>query len=114
MPQDRQADLRIHAYVDDVMTKLMKHLGLEVPEWTGPVVVESAELPKPEQLFEFAPGAHGPLKEEPLSQQNGTGGLGPDRGTTLGERRDSLKQERPSPDTGPTMVKKMKVEPLAT
>ncbi|XP_064898276.1 NAD-dependent protein deacylase sirtuin-6 isoform X1 [Columba livia] len=111
---DRQADLRIHAYVDDVMTKLMKHLGLEVPEWTGPVVVESAELPKPEQLFEFAPGAHGPLKEEPLSQQNGTGGLGPDRGTTLGERRDSLKQERPSPDMGPTTVKKMKVEPLAT
>lgn len=114
MPQDRQADLRIHAYVDDVMTKLMKHLGLEVPEWTGPVVVESAELPKPEQLFEFAPGAHGPLKEEPLSQQNGTGALGPDRGTTLGERRDSLKQERPSLDTGPTTVKKMKVEPLAT
>uniref|UniRef100_A0A8C5TYC4 protein acetyllysine N-acetyltransferase n=1 Tax=Malurus cyaneus samueli TaxID=2593467 RepID=A0A8C5TYC4_9PASS len=27
-----QADLRIHAYVDDVMTKLMKLLGLEVPE----------------------------------------------------------------------------------
>ncbi|XP_010149058.1 PREDICTED: NAD-dependent protein deacetylase sirtuin-6-like, partial [Eurypyga helias] len=62
---DRQADLRIHAYVDDVMTKLMKHLGLEVPEWTGPC-------------------------------------------------RHGLKQECPSPDTGPATVKKMKVEPLPT
>ena len=114
MPQDRQADLRIHAYVDDVMTKLMKHLGLEVPEWTGPVVVESAEHTKPEQLFKFDPGARGLLKEEPLSQRNGTGGLCPDLGTTLVERRDSLKQECPSPDTGPTTVKKMKVEPLLT
>ncbi|KAK1193710.1 SIR6 deacetylase, partial [Pygoscelis papua] len=111
---DRQADLRIHAYVDDVMTKLMKHLGLEVPEWTGPVVVESAELTKPEQLFKFDPGARGLLKEEPLSRHNGTGGLCPDLGTTLVERRDSLRQECPSPDTGPTTVKKMKVEPLLT
>ncbi|XP_075579743.1 NAD-dependent protein deacylase sirtuin-6 [Pelecanus crispus] len=111
---DRQADLRIHAYVDDVMTKLMKHLGLEVPEWTGPVVVESAELTKPEQLFKFDPGAHGLLEEEPLSQHNGTGGRCPDLGTTLVERRDSLKQECPSPDTGPAAVKKMKVEPLLT
>ncbi|XP_030322265.1 NAD-dependent protein deacetylase sirtuin-6 isoform X2 [Calypte anna] len=116
---DRQADLRIHAYVDDVMTKLMKHLGLEVPEWMGPVVVESAELStKPEQLLKCNPGARG-LKEEeeeeePLSPHNGTGGLCPDLGTTLVEHRDSLKQECPSPDTGPTTVKKMKVEPLLT
>ncbi|KFO92850.1 NAD-dependent protein deacetylase sirtuin-6, partial [Buceros rhinoceros silvestris] len=67
---DRQADLRIHAYVDDVMTKLMKHLGLEVPEWMGPVVVERAELTKPDQLFRLDPGAHGLLKEEPRSQHN--------------------------------------------
>lgn len=109
MPQDRQADLRIHAYVDEVMTKLMKHLGLEVPEWSGPVVVEHAELIKPEQLFRWDPGAQGLLKEEPLpsSQHNGLG-------TTLVEHSDSLKQERPSPDTGPTAVKKMKVEPLLT
>jgi len=96
------------------MTKLMKHLGLEVPEWTGPVVVESAELTEPEELFTFDPGAHALRKEEPLSQHNGTGGLRPDLGTTLVERRDSLKQESPSPDTGPTTVKKMKVEPLLT
>ncbi|NWH39908.1 SIR6 deacetylase, partial [Chloropsis hardwickii] len=96
--QDRQADLRIHGYVDEVMTKLMKHLGLEVPEWTGPVVVESAELAKGEQL-------QGRLKEEPLAQHNGTGA--PCAG-------NGLKQECPSPDTGPTPVKKMKVEPLLT
>ncbi|XP_038019567.1 NAD-dependent protein deacetylase sirtuin-6 [Motacilla alba alba] len=96
---DRQADLRIHGYVDEVMTKLMKHLGLEVPEWTGPVVVESAELAKAEQL-------QGRLKEEPLGQHNGTAGNAPP------ERRHGLKQERPSPDTTP--VKKMKVEPLLT
>uniref|UniRef100_A0A672UZQ9 NAD-dependent protein deacylase sirtuin-6 n=1 Tax=Strigops habroptila TaxID=2489341 RepID=A0A672UZQ9_STRHB len=111
---DKQADLRIHAYVDDVMTKLMKHLGLEVPEWTGPVVVEHAELSKPEQLCRFEAGARGLCKEEPLSQHNGTGGLSPDLGTTLVEHRDSLKHECPSPDMGPTMVKKMKVEPLLT
>ncbi|NXN15695.1 SIR6 deacetylase, partial [Indicator maculatus] len=107
---DRQADLRIHAYVDDVMTKLMKLLGLEVPEWAGPVVVERAE-----QLFKWDPGAQGLLKEDPhLSQQNGTGGLCPGLGTTLGEHRESLKQECPSPDMGPAVVKKMKVEPLLT
>uniref|UniRef100_A0A8C6J994 protein acetyllysine N-acetyltransferase n=1 Tax=Melopsittacus undulatus TaxID=13146 RepID=A0A8C6J994_MELUD len=111
---DKQADLRIHAYVDDVMMKLMKHLGLEVPEWTGPVVVEHAELSKPEQLCRFEAGAQGLCKEEPLSQHNGTSGLSPDLGTTLVEHRDSLKQECPSPDMGPTRVKKMKVEPLVT
>ncbi|XP_069734268.1 NAD-dependent protein deacylase sirtuin-6 isoform X2 [Phaenicophaeus curvirostris] len=111
---DRQADLRIHAYVDDVMTKLMKHLGLEVPEWTGPVVVEeSSELTKPQQLFKFDAGARDALKEEPLSQHNSTSGLYPDRGTTLVERHDGLK-ECPSPDMGPPVVKKMKVEPLLT
>ncbi|XP_050842109.1 NAD-dependent protein deacylase sirtuin-6 isoform X2 [Serinus canaria] len=102
---DRQADLRIHGYVDEVMTKLMKHLGLEVPEWTGPVVVESAELAKGEQL-------QGRLKEEPLGQHNGT--AAPRAGNAPPERRDGIKQECPSPDTGPMPVKKMKVEPLLT
>lgn len=96
------------------MTKLMKHLGLEVPEWTGPVVVESADSAKPEQLYTFKPEAHGLLKEEPFSQHNGTAGQCPDLGTTLVEHHDSLKQECPSPDTGPPLTKKMKVEPLLT
>uniref|UniRef100_A0A493TTT8 protein acetyllysine N-acetyltransferase n=1 Tax=Anas platyrhynchos platyrhynchos TaxID=8840 RepID=A0A493TTT8_ANAPP len=106
---DKQADLRIHAYVDDVMTKLMKHLGLEVPEWLGPVVVESAEPAEPRQLFKFEPEARGLLKEESFAQCNGTAGLCPDLGTTLVEHGDSLKQ-----DTGPPPTKKVKVEPLLT
>uniref|UniRef100_A0A8C5X5Z0 protein acetyllysine N-acetyltransferase n=1 Tax=Malurus cyaneus samueli TaxID=2593467 RepID=A0A8C5X5Z0_9PASS len=43
-----QADLRIHAYVDDVMTKLMKLLGLEVPDCThgpGKGLVQGNSLP---------------------------------------------------------------------
>lgn len=91
------------------MTKLMKHLGLEVPEWLGPVVVESAEPAEPRQLFKFEPEARGLLKEESFAQCNGTAGLCPDLGTTLVEHGDSLKQ-----DTGPPPPKKVKVEPLLT
>lgn len=32
---DKHADLRIHGYVDDVMTRLMNHLQLEIPQWDG-------------------------------------------------------------------------------
>ncbi|XP_023572512.1 NAD-dependent protein deacetylase sirtuin-6 isoform X3 [Octodon degus] len=46
---DRQADLRIHGYVDDVMARLMRHLGLGIPTWHGPRVLERALplLPRP-------------------------------------------------------------------
>ncbi|KAM6167197.1 NAD-dependent protein deacylase sirtuin-6 [Erethizon dorsatum] len=46
---DRQADLRIHGYVDDVMAGLMRHLGLDIPAWHGPRVLERALplLPRP-------------------------------------------------------------------
>ncbi|NXK92396.1 SIR6 deacetylase, partial [Formicarius rufipectus] len=104
---DRQADLRIHAYVDEVMTRLMKLLGLEVPEWTGPVVVESAETPGQVLL-----SAGKWLKEEPLARHNGIGMLCP--GNVGLEHHDGLEQERPSPDTGPPPLKKVKVEPLLT
>ncbi|KAG8594252.1 hypothetical protein GDO81_001131 [Engystomops pustulosus] len=33
---DRYADLRIHGYVDEVMTQLMHRLNIEIPVWTGP------------------------------------------------------------------------------
>ncbi|KAM3937373.1 NAD-dependent protein deacylase sirtuin-6 isoform 1-T1 [Leptodactylus fuscus] len=33
---DRHADLRIHGYVDEVMTQLMQCLDLKIPGWTGP------------------------------------------------------------------------------
>lgn len=45
--QDRHADLRIHGYVDQVMTRLMKHLGLEIPAWDGPRVLDRALPPLP-------------------------------------------------------------------
>ncbi|KAI1882957.1 hypothetical protein AGOR_G00240230 [Albula goreensis] len=39
---DKHADLRISGYVDEVMGLLMKMLGLEVPQWEGPTVCETA------------------------------------------------------------------------
>lgn len=37
---DKRADLRIHYYVDNVMKGLMKELGVDVPPFRGPIVVE--------------------------------------------------------------------------
>ncbi|XP_032902592.1 NAD-dependent protein deacetylase sirtuin-6 [Amblyraja radiata] len=45
---DRYADLRIFGFVDEVITKLMKRLGVEIPKWEGPQVVETAEPIKEE------------------------------------------------------------------
>ncbi|KAJ8270066.1 hypothetical protein GJAV_G00109960 [Gymnothorax javanicus] len=39
---DKHADLRISGYVDEVMTQLLKLLGLDLPEWEGPTVCEIA------------------------------------------------------------------------
>uniref|UniRef100_A0A671L3Z0 NAD-dependent protein deacylase sirtuin-6 n=1 Tax=Sinocyclocheilus anshuiensis TaxID=1608454 RepID=A0A671L3Z0_9TELE len=39
---DKHAHLRIRGYVDEVMGQLMKLLGLEVPEWAGPMLCESS------------------------------------------------------------------------
>ncbi|XP_069784607.1 NAD-dependent protein deacylase sirtuin-6 isoform X4 [Narcine bancroftii] len=69
---DRYSDLRIFGYVDEVVTKLMKHLGIEIPEWEGPQVVETAEPIKQEM------GNHLSVKEDldnkpkiEVKQQNG-------------------------------------------
>lgn len=35
---DRHADLRIHTYVDDVMTQLCDLIGVEIPEYEGPTL----------------------------------------------------------------------------
>ncbi|GCB64584.1 NAD-dependent protein deacylase sirtuin-6 isoform X2 [Scyliorhinus torazame] len=45
---DRHSDLRIFGYIDEVVAKLMKHLGIEIPKWEGPQVVETTEAIKPE------------------------------------------------------------------
>ncbi|XP_037021174.2 NAD-dependent protein deacylase sirtuin-6 isoform X2 [Artibeus jamaicensis] len=92
---DRQADLRIHGYVDEVMTRLMKYLGLEIPTWDGPRVLEKAltPLPRPpapklEPKEESPTQLNGPSpaspKQEPTAestaQHNGSGPVSPKRG----------------------------------
>ena len=109
-PQDRHADLRIHGYVDEVMTRLMKHLGLEIPAWDGPRVLEKAltPLPRPpapklEPKEESPTQLNGPAppspKQEPTAespaQHNGSGPVSPKR-----EPLDS-----PSPRRTPKRVK---------
>ncbi|XP_073180721.1 NAD-dependent protein deacylase sirtuin-6 isoform X6 [Lepidochelys kempii] len=115
---DRQADLRIHGYVDEVMTRLMKQLGLEIPEWTGPVVVESSELVKPEPALKLDPDAQRPAKEEPCSHHNGTAeeadGTCPGLGTARKEHGDRLKQESPGSGRSPVAAKRVRVESLLT
>ncbi|XP_011928490.1 PREDICTED: NAD-dependent protein deacetylase sirtuin-6 isoform X2 [Cercocebus atys] len=103
---DRHADLRIHGYVDEVMTRLMKHLGLEIPTWDGPRVLERAlpPLPRPptpklEPKEESPTQINGSIpagpKQEPCAQHNGSGPASPKR-----ERPTS-----PAPNRPPKRVK---------
>ncbi|XP_054982631.1 NAD-dependent protein deacylase sirtuin-6 isoform X4 [Sorex araneus] len=105
---DRQADLRIHGYVDEVMSRLMKHLGLEIPAWDGPHVVERAlpPLPRPpapklEPKDEAPTSAAASPKQEPCAHQNGSGPTSPKR-----ERPDS-----PAPHRSSKRVKAEEVGP---
>ncbi|PNJ18205.1 SIRT6 isoform 7 [Pongo abelii] len=103
---DRHADLRIHGYVDEVMTRLMKHLGLEIPAWDGPRVLEKAlpPLPRPptpklEPKEESPTRINGSIpagpKQEPCAQHNGSEPASPKR-----ERPTS-----PAPHRPPNWVK---------
>ncbi|XP_026550256.1 NAD-dependent protein deacetylase sirtuin-6-like, partial [Notechis scutatus] len=105
-PQDKQADLRIHGYVDEVITKLMKLLGLEIPEWTGPLVVESAEPQEPKPLAKAGTDLPFLSKEEPPPCWNGVR-------EALGHAA-GLKQEPCLLDGGSVPVKRPKLEPLPT
>uniref|UniRef100_G1QS29 protein acetyllysine N-acetyltransferase n=1 Tax=Nomascus leucogenys TaxID=61853 RepID=G1QS29_NOMLE len=98
---DRHADLRIHGYVDEVMTRLMKHLGLEIPAWDGPRVLERAlpPLPRPptpklEPKEESPTRINGSIpagpKQEPCAQHNGSEPASPKR-----ERPTSPAPDRP-------------------
>ncbi|PNI25170.1 SIRT6 isoform 1 [Pan troglodytes] len=98
---DRHADLRIHGYVDEVMTRLMKHLGLEIPAWDGPRVLERAlpPLPRPptpklEPKEESPTRINGSIpagpKQEPCAQHNGSEPASPKR-----ERPTSPAPHRP-------------------
>uniref|UniRef100_A0A2K6U2Q3 protein acetyllysine N-acetyltransferase n=1 Tax=Saimiri boliviensis boliviensis TaxID=39432 RepID=A0A2K6U2Q3_SAIBB len=105
---DRHADLRIHGYVDEVMTRLMKHLGLEIPPWDGPRVLERAlpPLPRPPapkleskeesptRINGSVPASH---KQEPCAQHNGS-------------EPDSPKRERPASPAPHRPPKRVKAE----
>ncbi|XP_002761636.1 NAD-dependent protein deacylase sirtuin-6 isoform X1 [Callithrix jacchus] len=105
---DRHADLRIHGYVDEVMTRLMKHLGLEIPAWDGPRVLERAlpPLPRPpapklESKEESPTRINGSVpaspKQEPCAQHNGS-------------EPDSPKRERPASPAPHRPPKRVKAE----
>ncbi|XP_012501590.1 PREDICTED: NAD-dependent protein deacetylase sirtuin-6 [Propithecus coquereli] len=95
---DRHADLRIHGYVDDVMTRLMEHLGLEIPPWDGPRVLERALPPLPRP-----PAPKLEPKEEPPAQLNGAAPADPKQEAPpaepcaqhYGSQPASPKRERP-------------------
>ncbi|XP_069353538.1 NAD-dependent protein deacylase sirtuin-6 isoform X6 [Eulemur rufifrons] len=94
---DRHADLRIHGYVDDVMTQLMEHLGLEIPAWDGPRVLERALPPLPRP-----PTPKLEPKEEPPARLNGSAPADPKqeppaepRDQHNGSQPASPKRERP-------------------
>lgn len=87
------------------MTRLMKHLGLEIPAWDGPHVVERAlpPLPRPpapklEPKEEDSPQLDSPVPAspkqeptaEPCTQHNGSGPTSPKR-----EQPDSPAPHRP-------------------
>ncbi|XP_030074898.1 NAD-dependent protein deacylase sirtuin-6 isoform X2 [Microcaecilia unicolor] len=106
---DKHADLRIHGYVDDIMTRLMAALNLEIPEWKGPVLTAkkeeeeemSSEPVKQEPHFKEDLDSQPLLKDEPSPHMhhNGTGGL------SCSEMWD------PTTDLGPGETKRAKVEP---
>ncbi|NWY69496.1 SIR6 deacetylase, partial [Erithacus rubecula] len=72
------------------------------------------ELQSPLREEPLAQELQSPLREEPLALLNGTVLPVPCAGRAPRQRRGGLRLECPSPDTGPTPVKKMKVEPLLT
>ncbi|XP_070600111.1 NAD-dependent protein deacylase sirtuin-6 [Erythrolamprus reginae] len=103
---DRQADLRIHGYVDEVIMKLMKLLGLEIPEWTGPLVVESPEQQEAKPLAKTGTDLPFLSKEEASPHVNGAReGLA---------HTAVLKQEPRLLEGGSVPAKRPKLEPLPT
>lgn len=111
-PQDRHANLRIHGYVDEVMTQLMKHLGLEIPPWDGPRVLEKAlpPLPRP-PVPKLEP------KEEPPAQLKGAEPISPKQEPTAepptqhnGSRPASPKRELLDSPVPGRIPKRVKVE----
>uniref|UniRef100_A0A8C9A3Q2 protein acetyllysine N-acetyltransferase n=1 Tax=Prolemur simus TaxID=1328070 RepID=A0A8C9A3Q2_PROSS len=109
---DRHADLRIHGYVDDVMTQLMEHLGLEIPAWDGPRVLERALPPLPRP-----PAPKLEPKEEPPARLNGSVPADPKQEPPAepcdqhnGSQPASPKRERPDSPTPCRTPKRVRTE----
>lgn len=102
--QDRHADLRIHGYVDQVMTRLMKHLGLEIPAWDGPRVLDRALPPLPRP-----PAPKLEPKEEPPSDPGQEPSVEP-RAQHNGCKPPSPKREPPDSPAPRRPPKRVKAE----
>lgn len=94
------------------MTRLMKHLGLEIPAWEGPRVLERALPPLPRP-----PAPQLRPKDEPPAQPNGSGPASPKRERTAeppahhnGSGPASPKRERPDSPAPSTPHKRVKAE----
>ncbi|XP_071459974.1 NAD-dependent protein deacylase sirtuin-6 isoform X2 [Marmota flaviventris] len=101
---DRHADLRIHGYVDQVMTRLMKLLGLEIPAWDGPRVLDRALPPLPRP-----PAPKLEPKEEPPSDPGQEPSVEP-RAQHNGCKPPSPKREPPDSPAPRRPPKRVKAE----
>ncbi|XP_067824159.1 NAD-dependent protein deacetylase sirtuin-6 [Heptranchias perlo] len=115
---DRHSDLRIFGYVDEVVAKLMKHLGVEIPKWEGPQVVEAATAIKQET------GLFLPVKAELDSkpeikvrhqgrdtEEEGTSGSG-SLASLSSKANGSFKQDCHDMDCRTFETKRAKLEPV--
>uniref|UniRef100_A0A4W3K3F1 NAD-dependent protein deacylase sirtuin-6 n=1 Tax=Callorhinchus milii TaxID=7868 RepID=A0A4W3K3F1_CALMI len=116
---DKYADLRIFGYVDDVITKLMKHLGIEIPEWEGPTVVEYAEAVKQEAGLLLPTKLELECKPETRVKYQSRDTEEDDRGaprkgiTHSSQENSSFRQEPHDVDCSTFETKRAKIEPLS-
>uniref|UniRef100_A0A3P9L7L3 protein acetyllysine N-acetyltransferase n=1 Tax=Oryzias latipes TaxID=8090 RepID=A0A3P9L7L3_ORYLA len=90
---DKQAHLRIHGYVDEVMKQLMEQLGLDIPKWEGPVVHESSEV-LPDIKPPHCISAEGRVKKEEIKIERKREATQPTGVEDVKEEAGSVKKER--------------------
>ncbi|XP_012538340.2 NAD-dependent protein deacetylase sirtuin-7 isoform X2 [Monomorium pharaonis] len=72
-PKDENAVLKINGKCDEVMKKVMSHLGLEIPRYNrikDPIFFHAVKLQNNEQLTKTQPCLEEPVIKEPLSQSS--------------------------------------------
>ncbi|KAM0734667.1 NAD-dependent protein deacetylase Sirt7 [Formica fusca] len=73
-PKDENAVLKINGKCDEVMKRIMSHLGLEIPQYNrtkDPIFFHAIKLQNSEQLTTTQPCLEEPtIKKEPLSQSS--------------------------------------------